>query len=665
VITNTSDWDYFSFYSGSGNASFTVTTPPSGMLDPTIRIVNSSGNVVASADNGLTETINTYLSAGTYYIAVGSHGAYADIGQYNITASLGAGSANLVSTPAAPSNLSATSASTSSASLSWWDNSSNETGFKVERTTNGSNWSEIAVVGAGSTSYTDYGLAAGTSYGYRVHSTNSAGDSAYSNVSWMTTNSNTVAANGSKVTGNVIGTPGSWDGRASDNLYAAVDGSTSTFFDAPTAQAWVGYDLGSARLISGVRYFPRSGQAGRMIGGTIQGSNDSSNWSTIGTINSASEGQWGTLNFSNPTGYRYVRYLSPNGGYGNVAEIEFYSTGSAPITTAPVTTTPPASGTKVTGTPMGTAGSWGNSGNDLWCALDGNLNSFFDAPTSQAWVGYDLGSAKTISSVRYAPRSNQPGRMVGGVFQGSNDASNWSTLATVTSTPAVGAYSTLNVSNTSAFRYVRYLSPDGGYGNVADVEFYANGSTAPSTPSSSKLTGSYFGTPGSYNNSGNDYLCAIDGSSSSFFDAPTSQAYVGIDLGSAKYVASVRFLPRSNQPGRMVGGVFQGSNDNANWTTLYSVNSTPSTTNYTSANVSNPGSYRYVRYLSPVGGYGNVAEVQFYSTAAASESIAAAAGQGILTAPYTPSDEDGQAHVTPLFSTTAIADLLNTNASVI
>src|SRR5205085_2691189 len=91
------------------------------------------------------------------------------------------------SPPAAPSNLAASAASSSQVNLTWTDNAGNETGFKVERSASGSSFAQVALVGAGVTSYSDTGLAASTQYSYRVRATNGAGDSAYSNTASATT----------------------------------------------------------------------------------------------------------------------------------------------------------------------------------------------------------------------------------------------------------------------------------------------------------------------------------------------------------------------------------------------------------------------------------------------------------------------------------------------
>lgn len=84
-------------------------------------------------------------------------------------------------TPAAPSNLVATVASTTQINLSWSDLSSNETGFKVDRATSSDFASGFATVnvGAGVTSYNVAGLSGNTTYYFRIRSYNANGNSSY------------------------------------------------------------------------------------------------------------------------------------------------------------------------------------------------------------------------------------------------------------------------------------------------------------------------------------------------------------------------------------------------------------------------------------------------------------------------------------------------------
>jgi len=91
--------------------------------------------------------------------------------------------------PAAPSNLTATAASSSQINLSWTDNSNNEDGFRIERCqgVGCANFAEITTVGANATSYLNTGLTASTAYQYRVRAYSSPGNSAYSNIASATT----------------------------------------------------------------------------------------------------------------------------------------------------------------------------------------------------------------------------------------------------------------------------------------------------------------------------------------------------------------------------------------------------------------------------------------------------------------------------------------------
>lgn len=90
--------------------------------------------------------------------------------------------------PAAPTDLVAGVASATSVGLEWTDNSNNESGFAIERGTDGTTFTEIATVGSNVTSYTSGGLASGTRYHFRVRAFNTAGNttSAYSNVASAT-----------------------------------------------------------------------------------------------------------------------------------------------------------------------------------------------------------------------------------------------------------------------------------------------------------------------------------------------------------------------------------------------------------------------------------------------------------------------------------------------
>ena len=96
--------------------------------------------------------------------------------------------------PLAPSGLTATAVSSSQINLTWVDNASGEDNYEVERSTDSINFTLVPPpLGPNVTSYSDSGLAALTTYDYRVKATNSNGSSDYSNTASATTTSGGVA----------------------------------------------------------------------------------------------------------------------------------------------------------------------------------------------------------------------------------------------------------------------------------------------------------------------------------------------------------------------------------------------------------------------------------------------------------------------------------------
>jgi len=168
--------------------------------------------------------------------------------------------------------------------------------------------------------------------------------------------------------------------------------------------------------------------------------------------------------------------------------------------------------------------------------------------TVQAASGSVSGTAAvTVASasageVHFYPRSGLASRMVSGKFQGSNDGITYTDLYTVASQPADGAWTVAALSvDLKTYRYLRYLSPNGYYGNIAELEFYSG-----TGASAVKLVGTPFGTPGSWQNQGNDFTKVFDGDITTAFDAPDpgNGDFVGLDQGASSPPApdSVGFL---------------------------------------------------------------------------------------------------------------------------
>jgi predicted alpha-1,6-mannanase (GH76 family)/fibronectin type 3 domain-containing protein len=480
--------------------------------------------------------------------------------------------------PSAPTNL-AGAFTGGTIVLNWGKQASYSKTYTVKRATAfGGPYTTIAS-NLAAVSYTDTDIQTGTTYYYVVAGTNDAGTGPDSQPLMMTE----VA--GSKLTGTIIGTDGAFGGGSTNTKFKVYDGLLNTYFDSPNASGdWAGLDLGAGneKVITRIRYSPRNSSTGstsnaaRMVGGKFQGANqaDFSDAVTLFTAPGIPPYNVYTIGMvNNPTAFRYVRYLSPNGGQCNVSEVEFYSQepftpegllatasgssatlswGASPSAThylvkrstvpgGPYTTldsnvsAPPyvdstlspdtvyyyvvsamypdgespdsepltlsnTNTNKLTGTIIGTNGSWANSGHVKENVYDGMLNTYFDSPNDNGdWAGLDLGAGneKVITRLRYSPRNSSTGspsnanRMIGGKFQGANQAdfSDAVTFFTVPSTPTYSVYTTVMVDNITPFRYLRYLSPNGGHCNVSEVEFYTVAPAAPQGTAAAMIDG--------------------------------------------------------------------------------------------------------------------------------------------------------------------------------
>jgi uncharacterized protein (TIGR02145 family) len=98
------------------------------------------------------------------------------------TSNDGNGNSTNTVVPVAPSNLTGTVTSTTQINLSWIDNSTNETGFKIERKTGTGTYAVVGTTTSDVNTFNDTGLTPSATYTYRVYSNNAVGKSlTYSN----------------------------------------------------------------------------------------------------------------------------------------------------------------------------------------------------------------------------------------------------------------------------------------------------------------------------------------------------------------------------------------------------------------------------------------------------------------------------------------------------
>lgn len=183
--------------------TFTVVyNPPAAPSNLTVQVAGITQVNLNWTDNSSNETsfkVERKVGASGAFVEIGSVAAgvttYNDTGAasgvenfYRVRSANGSGyssysnvSSGTTPGPRAPSTLSGVVISQTQINLTWSDDSTNETGFKLERAQGqAGTYAQIALLGAGVTSYNDTGLTANTEYLYRIRSYNAEGDSNYS-----------------------------------------------------------------------------------------------------------------------------------------------------------------------------------------------------------------------------------------------------------------------------------------------------------------------------------------------------------------------------------------------------------------------------------------------------------------------------------------------------
>ena len=238
------------------------------------------------------------------------------------------------SPPLAPSNLVATGG-VNQATLTWTDNSSDETQFKIERKPMGSpdtSFAQVGTSGANVANFTDPSLAPGD-YTYRVRATNGAGDSAYSNSDDATvTAPQPPAAPSALVASNGVGQATLvWTDNSSDETgfkierklaadpdtsFAQVGTSganTPNFTDSPLAAGDYTYRVRATNAVGDSAYSNSDGATVTAPSGPAAPSNLNATISNGDAANLT----W-TDNSSNETGFRIEKKTGAGGTWGTL-----------------------------------------------------------------------------------------------------------------------------------------------------------------------------------------------------------------------------------------------------------------------------------------------------------------------------------------------------------
>jgi hypothetical protein len=238
-----------------------------------------------TADAGVQTFSVTFGTAGTQSLTVTD----------TVHTSLTATQSGISVAPATPTGLAANAVSSSQINLTW-NASAGATGYEIERSLSAT--AGFAEVGtATTTSYSDTGLTAGTTYYYQVIATGGGKSSAASSVASATT------------TGTAPTTESIWGTSYSPSVNSDYDGETGQTFE-----LGVQFESNVAGKVTGVLFYKQRGTTGTNVGHL---------WSSNGTL-------LASATFTNETssGWQEVSFSSPVAILANTIYTVSYDTGS-------------------------------------------------------------------------------------------------------------------------------------------------------------------------------------------------------------------------------------------------------------------------------------------------------------------------------------------------
>jgi hypothetical protein len=219
------------------------------------------------------------VASTTYYYRVLASNSVGNSGYSNIATATTNAAATV---PATPSGLVATAASSSQINLAWVDNSTNETSYRVERSTDGTSFTTVATLGANVTTYANTGLVASTTYYYRVLASNSVGNSGYSNTATATTTAAATSTNIASLATVTASSDNPGDGQqATKAMDGVVDGWPGDYTrewatNGQRAGAWIKLTWSAFYLVDKIVLYDRPNSNDRVTGGTLTFSDGSS-----------------------------------------------------------------------------------------------------------------------------------------------------------------------------------------------------------------------------------------------------------------------------------------------------------------------------------------------------------------------------------------------------
>jgi beta-glucosidase-like glycosyl hydrolase len=244
---------------------------------------------------------------------------------------------------------------------------------------------------------------------------------------------------------------------------SAVDGDANTRWSSGfTDNEWISVDLGATTAISRVRLNWETAY-GRSY--KIQASTDAMSWTDLITV---TNGDGGIDDLTVSGSGRYIRMLGQQRAiaYGySLWELEIYGSGGTP--TGDLARGRPATSSSIENNDPNLAATY---------AFDGNAGTrWASASADPQWIRVDLGSSQQVGRV-VLEWEGAYGKTY--TIDGSNNDTNWTTLASVTN----GTVGRKEITVSGTARYVRMRGTERGTGygySLWSFEVYAPGGTTP------------------------------------------------------------------------------------------------------------------------------------------------------------------------------------------
>ncbi len=371
---------------------------------------------------------------------------------------------DLSGAPAAPSGLTAIAASATQVNLNWSDNATNETGFRLERKTASTSFSEIATTAVNTQSHSDLSATPGTAYTYRVRAYNAIANSGYSNEASATTPCEVNAAFAANLTSGCApltvsftdqstGAITSWSWNFGNGATSTAQHPTQTFNTPGTytitltvasascndVETKTSYITVTGAPTANFTATPTSGNAPLTVNFTNQSTGGATSWLWNFGNGATSTLQNPAQQYTAPGTYTVTLTATNACGSDDEVKTNYITVTNTPVNVAlnkPAT----ASSTNGSNTPSK--------------AVDGSTSTYWRSGSISSstitWLQVDLQTAQSIN--RAVVKWNGSYYAKNYQIQISNDATNWSTV--YTDNAGNGGTDDYSFANVSA-RYVR------------------------------------------------------------------------------------------------------------------------------------------------------------------------------------------------------------------